>query len=295
MLEKKIYESCIASRYNPFVYKEYFLDEETGFYYLKSRYYDPTIRRFISIDSPQYIDQEDLSELNLYAYCGNNPVMFADPSGHFAITTLILIGLGVGAFIGAAASVVGQAATNNWDFSKINPWQVVLDGVLGGISGALSMSPLGWGALIGLNAAIGFVGGVGGHLINGSDFSDPRTWIDIGLSTGIGTLIGVVGGPGATSAATQNAAKHTAGFIKATASYDKVLTKIAAGGYKNLAGAAGARHLTGMALTKAWNHMVTRTAGIALAESLAFGGIALLAGSAGKGFLGNWIYSLFWE
>ena len=75
VLEKKIYETCIASRHNPFVYKGYFLDEETGFYYLKSRYYDTTIRRFISIDSPEYINQEDLSGLNLYAYCLNNPVI----------------------------------------------------------------------------------------------------------------------------------------------------------------------------------------------------------------------------
>ena len=74
-----------------------------------------------------------------------------------------------------------------------------------------------------------------------------------------------------------------------------MLTKIAAGGYKNLAGAAGARHLTGMALTKAWNLMVARTAGIALAKSLAFGGIMSLGGTAGKGYLGDWIYSLFWE
>lgn len=221
--------------------------------------------------------------------------MYSDPSGNFAITTLVLIGFGVGLFIGAGASAIGQAASNNWNFNDINWIQVGLDGVLGGISGALSMSPLGWGALIAANAGIGFAGAVGGHLLNGSDFNSPRVWIDIAISTGIGALVGVVGGPGATSAATQNAAKHTAAFMKAAASYDKVLTKIAAGGYKNLAGAAGARFLTGRALTAAWSQMATRTAGVALAKSLAFGGVASLAGSAGKGYLGDWIYSLFWE
>lgn len=157
------------------------------------------------------------------------------------------------------------------------------------------MSPLGWGSLIAANAGIGFIGGLGGHLINGSNFSDPRVWIDVAISTGIGALIGVVGGPGATSAATQNAAKHTAGFIKAASSYDKVLTKIAAGGYKNLAGAAGARFLTGRALTASWNQMTTRTAGIALTKSLSYGGIAALSGSAGKGYLADWIYSVIWD
>lgn len=41
--------------------------------------------------------------------------------------------------------------------------------------------------------------------------------------------------------------------------------------------------------------MLTRTAGIALTKSLAYGGIASLAGSAGKGYLADWIYSLFWD
>lgn len=81
ILDKHVLIDSIASRHNPFVYKGYFLDEETNFYYLKSRYYDPTIRRFISIDSPQYIDEEDLSGLNLWAYCGNNPVEGFDPDG----------------------------------------------------------------------------------------------------------------------------------------------------------------------------------------------------------------------
>ena len=231
----------------------------------------------------------------MYAYTQNNPVMYADPSGEFAISTLIIIGFFVGAGIGTGASIIGQAAENDWSFNSINWVQVGLDGFLGGVSGALSMSPLSWGLLIAANAGIGFIAGLGGHLINGSNFSDPRVWIDVAISTGIGALIGVVGGPGATSAATQNAAKHTAGFIKAASSYDKVLTKIAAGGYKNLAGAVGARFLTGRALTASWNQMTTRTAGIALTKSLSYGGIAALSGSAGKGYLADWIYSLIWD
>ena len=51
-------------------------DQETGQYYLRARYYNPVIGRF---------PQEDTYRgdgLNLYAYCGNNPVMYYDPSGH---------------------------------------------------------------------------------------------------------------------------------------------------------------------------------------------------------------------
>ena len=51
-------------------------------YYLQSRYYDPEIRRFISADS---VIRQTLDGVNLYAYCGNDPVNRADPSGHSAI------------------------------------------------------------------------------------------------------------------------------------------------------------------------------------------------------------------
>ena len=66
---------------NPFRYRSYYFDTETGLYYLKSRYYDPEICRFITIDDISYIDPETINGLNLYAYCGNNPVMFTDPNG----------------------------------------------------------------------------------------------------------------------------------------------------------------------------------------------------------------------
>ena len=67
---------------NPFRYRSYYFDEETGLYYLQSRYYDPELGRFISADSIEYLDPETLGGLNLYAYCGNNPVMGIDPNGN---------------------------------------------------------------------------------------------------------------------------------------------------------------------------------------------------------------------
>ncbi len=67
---------------NPFRYRSYYFDEETGLYYLQTRYYDPELGRFISADSIEYLDPETLGGLNLYAYCGNNPVMAVDPNGN---------------------------------------------------------------------------------------------------------------------------------------------------------------------------------------------------------------------
>ena len=61
-------------------YKDYLYDSETGLYYLQQRYYDPTICRFISPDT-LIAEGQGTSSYNLYAYCGNNPIMYADYNG----------------------------------------------------------------------------------------------------------------------------------------------------------------------------------------------------------------------
>jgi RHS repeat-associated protein len=58
-----------------------YLDNETGLYYLRARYYDPYVGRFISEDSYWGEDTNPLS-LNLYTYAYNNPERFIDPTGH---------------------------------------------------------------------------------------------------------------------------------------------------------------------------------------------------------------------
>ena len=74
---------------NPIRYRGYYYDKELGIYYLKSRYYDPTVGRFITQDDVDYADYEAIGGLNLYAYCNNNPVMHSDPSGNSLIGTLL--------------------------------------------------------------------------------------------------------------------------------------------------------------------------------------------------------------
>jgi RHS repeat-associated protein len=66
---------------NPFRYRSYYYDTETDLYFLKTRYYDPEIGRFISIDGISYLNPNAINGLNLYAYCSNNPVMAIDPNG----------------------------------------------------------------------------------------------------------------------------------------------------------------------------------------------------------------------
>ena len=67
---------------NPLRYRGYVYDNETQLYYLQSRYYDPEIGRFISADGYTSTGQGILGN-NMYAYCGNNPVNCADPTGMF--------------------------------------------------------------------------------------------------------------------------------------------------------------------------------------------------------------------
>jgi len=69
---------------NPFRYSGEYLDDETGNYYLRARYYDPSIQRFITQDSYKGGIESPLS-LNLYTYCENNPIMYIDPSGHMVL------------------------------------------------------------------------------------------------------------------------------------------------------------------------------------------------------------------
>lgn len=89
-------------------YRGYYYDDETGFYYLQSRYYDPSLCRFISSD--QYELTKSLSkipgQLNLYAYCNNNPIMYTDETGEFI--GALFVAMFFGALIGAATGGVGR-------------------------------------------------------------------------------------------------------------------------------------------------------------------------------------------
>ncbi len=73
---------------NPFRYRGYYYDEESGLYYLNSRYYDPVTGRFINADG--YLGANgDMLAYNLFAYCSNNPINYSDPTGTFKLWNAI--------------------------------------------------------------------------------------------------------------------------------------------------------------------------------------------------------------
>ena len=93
----------IGSR-NPFRYREYFYDVETGFYYVSSRYYDPEIERFINADTTDVlVVKTDIYDKNLYAYCDNNPIVRKDSDGQFWDTAL-----DIAFIVGDIASIIAN-------------------------------------------------------------------------------------------------------------------------------------------------------------------------------------------
>ncbi len=69
---------------NPFRYRGYYYDTESNLYYLNSRYYNPEIGRFINADAILGANK-DILGYNLYAYCSNNPLIYADYYGTFSL------------------------------------------------------------------------------------------------------------------------------------------------------------------------------------------------------------------
>ena len=91
--------------YNPLRYRGYVYDEETGFYYVSSRYYDPEIGRWINADTTDVLSLPYYhpGQYNLFSYCNNNPVNDRDDDGQLSWLAKIAIG--------AAAIAVGVGVT----------------------------------------------------------------------------------------------------------------------------------------------------------------------------------------
>ena len=138
---------------NPIRYRGYYYDTEFGFYYLKSRYYDPAVGRFISQDDVDYADCEAINGLNLYAYCNNDPVNRFDPIGHFGIWAIIGI-VGAAILLGGGSQLVFNALAGE---TGSDLWRGVAGAALGsGVNAlALCLSPFTGGASLAFAAGLG--------------------------------------------------------------------------------------------------------------------------------------------
>lgn len=99
---------------NPLRYRGYVYDQETGFYYVSNRYYDPEIGRWINSDDTTNLGAEGaMLSYNLFAYCLNNPVNRFDVDGNWSLSNRAKIAIGVAAIaVGViATALTGGAAT----------------------------------------------------------------------------------------------------------------------------------------------------------------------------------------
>ena len=97
---------------NPFRYRKYVYDPETGLYCLGSRYYDPEVGRFVNADSIKFaatLGRYYVNRQNLYQYCFNNPIMLNDKFGSWPKLPEWLDDLGKSAK--KAAKAIGTAIT----------------------------------------------------------------------------------------------------------------------------------------------------------------------------------------
>ena len=120
---------------NPYKYRGYYFDNETGLYFLKTRYYNPDSGRFISMDDVAYIDPETIGGTNLFAYCNNNPVMNVDPNGTF------LFGLFVGMLLGFTGSMVQDIVDDGELFNGSVKWHQYLGNIFisGGVGATIAL------------------------------------------------------------------------------------------------------------------------------------------------------------
>lgn len=176
---------------NPLRYRGYFYDTETGLYYVSSRYYNPGIGRFINTDDVDLLGiNGDFASLNLFAYCGNNPVSREDTNGECWISVGIMA---VGGLIGAAISAVSSAVTQKSLTGTVNWKSVGVAAATGFVSGAIAASPLGLAGQV-------IAGGVTGGLSYAADclVNNKAMKLDEAIvSVGMGAISGRIGGSGA--------------------------------------------------------------------------------------------------
>jgi RHS repeat-associated protein len=173
---------------NPFRYKGYYYDSETGYYYCQSRYYVPMWCRWLSSDKVSYLNPESINGINLYMYCGNNPVMYADPTGH-SVLLAMFIGFLVGSLIGGTFEIGKQISNSGWNPSDWDWKQIGFSTLGGGMAGSLSAIPISGSGIFSYLGTfmLGGTASVTGGLISGA----VDNWQTALLAFGIGGLANV--------------------------------------------------------------------------------------------------------
>ena len=171
---------------NPLRYRGYVYDQETGFYYLNSRYYDPAVGRFINAD--RQLALKDAIGTNLFAYCFNNPVSLGDGEGNWPkwVEKVACVASVVVTVAAVAVTVAAVSAFTAGTGSALAVYgaSIFLGAALSGLNGTIANASQG-------NSYIsGYVGGAsaGATQAAASKLPGGTIWGGAG-GTGIGTAI----------------------------------------------------------------------------------------------------------
>ena len=246
--ENMSYNSSVA-KLNPFRYRGYYYDTETGLYYLNSRYYDPSIGRFLNADDISYIHPTDINGLNLYAYCGNNPIMFTDASGTswwddiwkglvalaaaiviVGVVALVTVATGgtampvvIGAIAGGVISGTVSIGTQYLTTGSVNWEQFLLDISIGGVLGAFGGSAIGQLGMTAASFGVEFAGSLASDWIAGESLDFLGAFTTAVFAAGFA----FIGGGGAQSG-------RLGARQAALATKKQILTKNANKGYRSI-------------------------------------------------------------
>lgn len=176
---------------NPFRYRGYVYDTETGLYYLGSRYYNPETGRFINADNSISNSFESVHGYNLFAYCFNNPINMNDSSGSWPkwLEKVAKV-VAVAAIVVTAAIVVAVATAGTGGLGSAAAgvaFGTACGGLVGGVANERKGKSFinGWagGAVNGFTQSLGTVTlGPAGTIIGGSDGSGAGTFITESLN-----------------------------------------------------------------------------------------------------------------
>ena len=176
---------------NPFRYRSYYYDTETNLYFLKTRYYDPELARFMTIDGITYLNPDAVNGLNLYAYCLNNPVIYEDPNGEMLIKAIVASVVNVFTTFAAAIVTRQQYSVIDGMFAAMAGFISALD-IVGALSaGALSgagtfVSSLISGCNIEDSITMGITSAAFSSFTLSTLFAAYKVPLDIVVSTAIG-------------------------------------------------------------------------------------------------------------
>lgn len=123
---------------NHILYRGYYRDDETGFYYLQSRYYDAEVGRFVNADSICNLGiSGTVFGFNLYSYCDSNPVVYQDKTGEALINVVFAVIFGIAGWHFGGWVAYNVVKKKNWKYWALRSAIAVGGAAIGWFAGSL--------------------------------------------------------------------------------------------------------------------------------------------------------------